>query len=133
MVVVSDGSTDGTDAWLKQYAEAAPYALRAVSQPNGGPARARNNGIEHARGEVVVFLDDDVEPSPEFLAVHAARHAHQDRTVVIGPMLRDPALLWQEPVWIGWKSNTRPGAPGNGRVAGRITFIPGMRRCVGNI
>ena len=102
-VVVSDGSTDGTDALLARYAETAPYALRAVSQPNGGPARARNNGIEHARGEAVVFLDDDVEPSPEFLAVHAAHHVHRNNTVVIGPMLPDPALLWREPAWIAWE------------------------------
>jgi glycosyltransferase involved in cell wall biosynthesis len=103
VVVVSDGSTDGTDALLRQYAEAAPYVLRSIAQPNGGPARARNNGIETARGEVVVFLDDDVEPAPEFLAVHAARHANQNDTVVIGPMLPDPALRWQEPAWIAWE------------------------------
>lgn len=102
-VVVSDGSTDGTDALLAQFAAAAPFALQAVAQPNGGPARARNNGIEHAQGEVVVFLDDDVEPAPDFLAVHAALHAGQDSTVVIGPMLPDPALLWQEPAWIAWE------------------------------
>ncbi len=102
-VVVSDGSTDGTDALLAQYAGGAPYALQVICQPNGGPARARNNGIKHARGEVVVFLDDDVEPSPDFLAVHAAPHTGQNRTVVIGPMLPDPALLWQEPAWIAWE------------------------------
>ncbi len=103
VVVVSDGSTDGTNTLLSQYAETAPFAARAVSQPNGGPARARNNGIEHARGEVVVFLDDDVEPTPDFLAVHAAHHTGQDSTVVIGPMLPDPAMLWQEPAWIAWE------------------------------
>ncbi len=103
VLVVSDGSTDGTDALLRQYAGAAPYALRAILQPNGGPARARNNGIENAQGEVVVFLDDDVEPTPGFLAVHAAHHADQNRTVVIGPMLPDPALLWREPAWIAWE------------------------------
>lgn len=102
-VVVSDGSTDGTDALLQSYAEAAPFALQVITQPNGGPARARNNGIEHARGEVVVFLDDDVEPSPEFLAVHASHHAGQNSMVVIAPMLPDPALLWREPAWIAWE------------------------------
>ena len=102
-VVVSDGSTDGTDAFLTQYAETSPYCLRPIVQPNGGPARARNTGIGAARGEVVVFLDDDVEPSPELLAFHAARHVCQGNAVVIAPMLPDPALLWQEPVWIAWE------------------------------
>ena len=102
-VVVSDGSTDGTDEMLTAYAKTVPYTLRVVSQPNGGPARARNNGIENAHGEVVVFLDDDVEPAPEFLSVHAAHHAGQESTVVIAPMLPDPALLWREPCWIAWE------------------------------
>ncbi len=102
-VVVSDGSTDGTDAFLAEYARAAPFALRPVFQANAGPARARNHGIEEAQGEIVVFLDDDVEPAPEFLAVHAARHAGRDTAVVIAPMVPDPALLWQEPVWIAWE------------------------------
>jgi len=101
-IVVSDGSTDSTDALLAEYARTAPYTLQIICQPNGGPARARNNGIENARGEVVVFLDDDVEPSPQFLAVHAAHH-HQARAVVIAPMLPDPALLWREPAWIAWE------------------------------
>jgi len=101
-VVVSDGSTDGTDALLAEYARVSPFTLRVICQPNGGPARARNNGIENALGEVVVFLDDDVEPSAEFLAVHAAHH-HQAHAVVIAPMLPDPALLWREPAWIAWE------------------------------
>lgn len=101
-VVVSDGSTDGTDEMLAAYAQASPYPLRVICQNNGGPARARNHGIQHAAGDVIVFLDDDVEPSPELLAVHAAHHAGQD-AVVIAPMLPDPALLWQEPVWIAWE------------------------------
>lgn len=102
-VVVSDGSTDGTDALLSRSCGSMPYALRVITQPNGGPARARNNGIENARGEVVVFLDDDVEPGPDFLSVHASHHAGSDKTVVIGPMLPDPALSWREPAWIAWE------------------------------
>jgi glycosyltransferase involved in cell wall biosynthesis len=102
-VVVSDGSTDGTDVFLAEYARTAPFALRPIVQPNGGPARARNHGVEEAHGKVIVFLDDDVEPSPEFLAVHAAHHTTQDKEVVIAPMLPDPALQWQEPCWIAWE------------------------------
>lgn len=102
-VVVSDGSTDGTDALLAQYARTSPYVLQVICQPNGGPARARNNGIQNARGEVVVFLDDDVEPSPKLLEVHAAHHQRQSDAVVIAPMLPDPALGWREPAWIAWE------------------------------
>ena len=102
-VVVSDGSTDGTDALLTEYARTSPYCLRPFTQANAGPARARNRGIAEARGTVVVFLDDDVEPDPEFLARHAAHHNGDGQTVVIAPMLPDPALRWREPVWIAWE------------------------------
>lgn len=102
-IVVSDGSTDGTSALLAEYAQTASFALRPITQENGGPARARNRGIREARGAVVVFLDDDVEPVPDFLIRHAAHHAGADKEVVIGPMLPDPALQWQEPPWIAWE------------------------------
>ena len=101
VVVVSDGSTDGTDDFLASYA--APYFLRSITQTNGGPARARNRGVQEATGDVIVFIDDDVEPVPDFLALHAARHAEADETVVIAPMLPDPALHGREPAWIAWE------------------------------
>ena len=102
-VVVSDGSTDGTNALLAEYADTSLFTLRPFTQTNGGPARARNRGIEEARGEVLVFLDDDVQPVPEFLARHAAHHISQDKDVVIAPMLPDPVLQWREPPWIAWE------------------------------
>lgn len=102
-VVVSDGSSDGTDALLADYARTSAYCLRPFTQPNAGPARTRNRGIDEARGAVVVFLDDDVEPAPDFLTRHASHHNGDGQTVVIAPMLPDPALCWQEPVWIAWE------------------------------
>ncbi len=102
-VVVSDGSTDGTETALADYAQTSPFCLRPFTQANAGPARARNRGIDEARGDVVVFLDDDVEPAPDFLARHASHHQDDGQTVVIAPMLPDPALRWREPVWIGWE------------------------------
>ena len=103
VVVISDGSTDETEAFLAAYAASAPYPLRWFQQPNGGPARARNRGVEEARGKVIVFVDDDVEPAPHFLATHAAHHEKDEKIVVIGPMSPDPALRGREPVWIAWE------------------------------
>jgi len=56
IVVVNDGSTDDTASVLSE----AP--VRSVSQPNRGRALARQRGLRSARGEVIVFLDDDVVP-----------------------------------------------------------------------
>lgn len=103
VVVVSDGSTDGTDAFVQDYARSAPYALTLIAQTNSGPARARNCGIDAVQGEIIVFVDDDVEPAPACLAVHAARHRAHPNTVVIGPLSPDPALGNAEPPWIAWE------------------------------
>jgi GT2 family glycosyltransferase len=103
VVVVSDGSTDDTDAFLAAFATRASYPLRPVRQENAGPARARNRGVHEASGTVIVFIDDDVEPVAGFLRTHAAHHLADEKVVVIGPMSPDPAREREEPVWIAWE------------------------------
>ncbi len=62
LIVVDDGSTD-------QTAEVARQAgARVISQPNAGPAAARNSGVRSAQGEIVVFTDADCMPAPHWLA-----------------------------------------------------------------
>jgi glycosyltransferase involved in cell wall biosynthesis len=58
LVVVNDGSTDGTPALLARRAADDPR-ITVVSQENCGVARARNRAISHARGTFVAFLDAD--------------------------------------------------------------------------
>jgi GT2 family glycosyltransferase len=75
VVVVDDGSTDGTAEWLRGRAFDLP--LRILTQTNSGPAAARNTGVAVASGEWVAFLGDDTVPSPGWLAAH--REAHRKR------------------------------------------------------
>ena len=60
LVVVDDGSTDGTFELLSEFSAQTPH-LRIVTlqQKNAGPAAARNAGIKLASGELIAFLDDD--------------------------------------------------------------------------
>ena len=60
IVVVDDGSTDGTFEWLSQsFAQIRTPRVVIVQQKNGGPSAARNAGIERASGQLIAFLDDD--------------------------------------------------------------------------
>lgn len=100
VIVVSDGSTDGTHEFLRTLTT--PLQLRAVVQKNQGPAVARNRGIAEASGELVLFIDDDVVPVPTLLAEHVQTHAaHADEVVVLGPML-EPDDFDMAP-WVRWE------------------------------
>jgi glycosyltransferase involved in cell wall biosynthesis len=103
VLVVNDGSPDGTQAYLDGRVGTLPYTLRPIHLTNGGPGRARNTGIQEAHGKVVVFLDDDIEPSPECLEVHYKLHQNLEPLVVIGPQRRDMRLGSSEPLWIRWE------------------------------
>ena len=73
LVVIDDGSSDGTIELLaRQRPER--YTLRYERQENLGPAAARNRALQVARGELVLFAGDDIEPSAKLLATHADAH-----------------------------------------------------------
>ena len=58
LVLVDDGSTDGTGALIDALAAEDP-AIVALHQPNGGVSSARNKGLAHATGKYALFLDSD--------------------------------------------------------------------------
>jgi len=70
VVLVDDGSTDNTVHWLDAHATAFPH-VRLIRQDHGGPAEGRNRGVEHAHGDVIVFIDSDLVVTPSFLVCHA--------------------------------------------------------------
>lgn len=67
LLVVDDGSTDGTAGYLRGLAD--PRVRIVEIAHTGNPARVRNAGIAAARGELVAFLDSDDVWLPEKLAV----------------------------------------------------------------
>ena len=67
VLVVDDGSTDGTARLAQAYADRYPEEVRLVSKPNGGHGSAINTGLEHARGAYLKVVDAE-QVSFEFKA-----------------------------------------------------------------
>ncbi|MFQ6130817.1 MAG: glycosyltransferase family 2 protein [Armatimonadota bacterium] len=85
VIVVDDGSSDGTVAALGELELSCP--LRVLQTQRVGPAGARNVGAQVASGEYLLFLDHDVEPTPQLLRKHHQRRSTSDeRHCVAGPV-----------------------------------------------
>jgi glycosyltransferase involved in cell wall biosynthesis len=79
VIVVDDGSADRTAAVAAVFGP----RVRVVTQPNGGPAVARNTGIKHSTAPVVAFLDSDDRWEPGVVpACLSALRDHPDIDVV---------------------------------------------------
>lgn len=59
ILLIDDGSTDSSGSLCDGYAAAHPELVRVVHKANGGLPSARNAGIDHARGEFIIFPDPD--------------------------------------------------------------------------
>ena len=92
IVVVDDGSVDGTGEMLAELAVTEPR-LRVVSPPrNVGRAAARNLGWRHAKGRWILFLDDDILAPPGLLRAHLEVLEADPNHGTIGPAVTDPAI-----------------------------------------
>jgi len=89
VIVSIDGSEDGTREMIEQFNS--PYRLLFLWEPNSGRATACNRGINKAVGEILIILDDDMEPSPKLVEAHYMAHRNNSKVGVLGaaPILID--------------------------------------------
>jgi len=70
IVIVDDGSTDGSLDWIEVHKSELPH-VRTFHQNHAGPAAARNLGVEQALGDTIIFIDSDLVVLDGFLQAHA--------------------------------------------------------------
>jgi glycosyltransferase involved in cell wall biosynthesis len=98
VVVIDDGSTDSTPDFLRDY-RPRHYSMRAIRQEKGqgggGPAAARNRGIDEAQGRLVLFTGDDIIPTSNLVRGHWETHSsspYLENTAILGKVVWHPQL-----------------------------------------
>ncbi len=122
LLLVDDGSADGSDAVAREYARLHPERVRRLEHPgrrNRGASASRNLALRHARGEYVAFLDaDDVWLPGKLEAQVALLDAHPQAVALYGRTL----------YWHGWTGDPedarRDHDPELGVPTGRVVEPP---------
>jgi glycosyltransferase involved in cell wall biosynthesis len=101
LLVVDNGSTDDTPALAKKFAAADPR-VKFFTEPETGLSRARNTALKNAKGEWVIFFDDDAEAEPGWLSAYEKFFADSSRkqVAVVGgtviPEYEIPPPKWMD-------------------------------------
>ncbi|MBE3574920.1 MAG: glycosyltransferase family 2 protein [Firmicutes bacterium] len=126
IIVVDDGSTDGTPDMVEALQSGARCRLVLARQSHRGPAAARNHGLRLSQGWLTVFIDSDILVRPDFLAAHRAAH---DRPLLIahGPVIHTEDLEHATETPMRWTDHSRAFfATGNVSVERRWLFEAGL-------
>ena len=99
LLVIDNGSSDGTASLLQNLAAAGQLPLRVLSEPRRGKCRALNLAVPATRGELLAFTDDDAVAQPQWLRALERAAAHHPEAIGFGG--RSPALGGPAPVGHG--------------------------------
>ncbi len=86
IIVVDDGSGDGTQKMVEEKNPSCSLKYLKHKERKG-QSKAKNIGIDHARGKVIIFVDDDVFCPPQFIKQHMRYHKKYDNVIVDGPAI----------------------------------------------
>lgn len=84
IVVVDDGSPEPVSPLVEECCRSAEVRVSTIRQDNSGPAKARNRGFRVAQGDLILFLDDDIDVPPDLVLRHVSAHQRWPGSVVWG-------------------------------------------------
>ena len=109
VLVVDNGSVDGTAVFLQSLPDQYPVPLRATLEPEPGISPCRNRGIREARSRVLLFTDDDATFLPGWVEAHARSFDHSGISGTGGKIL--PVLPETTPETMRTALTTQTGGP----------------------
>jgi glucosyl-dolichyl phosphate glucuronosyltransferase len=104
ILVVDNGSIDNTSEVVATAARRSPVPVTYLTETKSGKSHALNTALEHARGDLLVFTDDDVLPSRHWLASYAQALAQTGADYAAGrilPLWEAPQPRWLSPALHG--------------------------------
>ena len=106
IVVIDNASKDNTAIVLKEWAAKSPFPVNLQFEAKKGASYARNCGLRAARGELLIWTDDDCRLAPDYVATALKYDAADAELVFRGGRvaLGDPS---DYPISITWESNPR--------------------------
>ena len=101
VIVVDNDSVDDTGSVVREFMNQLPPKahIRYIFEPRQGLSIARNTGIEHARGEIIAFLDDDAIPTTEWLSSLIQAFEKYPDAVAVGGIIQ-PHFETARPEWL---------------------------------
>lgn len=89
LLIVIDGSTDDTAKYLSNY-DSNKFEFKFIIQENKGRAAVRNHGAKEAKGQLLIFFDDDMSPTPDAVERHLQFHKVYLNAICGGNQLENP-------------------------------------------
>lgn len=86
IIIVIDGSTDGTHDFCLDYIHNFPKLI-FINQSNKGRSITRNIGADHASHDLLIFIDDDMILDQHFISSHFLHHSTLSNSLATGPQI----------------------------------------------
>ena len=100
IVLVDNNCTDNTRGVCEQFTAVHPeVTLHYVVEPEQGLSAARNKGIQEAKGDIIIYVDDDALVDSDYIRIYAEHFATQPETMAAGGPI-EPLYETSEPAWM---------------------------------